>query len=246
MYRTILLICIILFIPVNIYLHYPLKDVVIPAHRHLIRERTEPPEPEPLKPEPPKYCNRFPNVWANKDMEKNFLDILIYLNKLFMDNNIDYTIAFGTVLGYERHGDFIPWDDDLDIVIRKSDTKRARSLIRKPFCTHNFWGGWKLYKCDSPNAGKYNWKYPFVDVFDNGNSKSHKKSAYDNIIFPSKPANMHGLDIRIPQNVSKHLKLRYGPSYMRRCASPFWDHKNEKGIKHAKTYNCDIILENCF
>ena len=73
-----------------------------------------------------------------------------------------------------------------------------------------------------------------MDVFDNGNTNSHKKSAYDHILFPSNPGIIHGLEIRIPKNISKHLTLRYGEGYMQKCASPFWDHKNEKGIKNAK------------
>ena len=195
----------------------------------------------------PEYCNQYPNVWTNKSLETDFIDILLYLNELFIGNNIDYTIAFGTALGYQRHGDFIPWDDDLDVLVKKNDSVLGRSLVKAPFCTSTFWGGWKVYKCDSPNAGKYKWKYPFVDVFDNGNTdvKFLKNSAHDHIMFPSKPATMHGVNIRIPNNITKHLTVRYGLSYMTVCSSPWRDHKNERGIKNTKTHQCDLVIKNC-
>lgn len=234
MYLNFLFIC-LLFVCINLYMHFPIKHSMRRVRKDLTIE----------SPKLPDYCNRYPNVWKNKDMDKDFVDILRYLNNTFMHHNVDYTIAFGTALGYERHGDFIPWDDDMDVVIQKDNSSFIRSFIKKPFCTHNFWGGWKLYKCDNPNAGSYAWKYPFVDVFDNGNTNYHKNSAYDHILFPSNPGIIHGLEIRIPKNISKHLTLRYGEGYMQKCASPFWDHKNEKGIKNAKTMNCSTVVTNC-
>lgn len=58
-----------------------------------------------------------------------------YLRPLFqafielLDNeNIPYSIAFGTLLGCIRHGMEIPWDDDYDIHILKKHAKLLLSL----------------------------------------------------------------------------------------------------------------------
>lgn len=217
-------------------MHFPLKNSIKQLRKPVL-------EVPPILPD---YCAKYPNVWSDENLRREFVDLLVYFNKTFLDNNIDYSIAFGTALGYVRHNDFIPWDDDFDIVIKKNDSSVARYLIKPPFCTYQFWGGWKLFKCHNKNAGNYPWKYPFVDVFDTGNSDKHRKSAYDNIIFPSAMGSMNGLSLRIPKNLTKHLTLRYGSLYMQNCQSPIWDHKNEKGVTNVKTFNCSTIVENCY
>lgn len=58
-----------------------------------------------------------------------------YLVKMLKDfddfcrkNDIEYSIAYGTMLGAVRHGGFIPWDDDIDVLMTR---KNFEFLIQK-------------------------------------------------------------------------------------------------------------------
>lgn len=197
----------------------------------------------------PSFCQYFRNKWHKTDMERDFIQILKYLHEILTENNIDYSIIYGTALGYARHHDFIPWDDDMDIAIRKKDTEKILSLIEKPFCTTNFWGGVKLYKCASPKAGKYikyDWGFPFLDLFNNGDTGFNKKSALEKHIFPSQPIMMHGINLRAPKNITRHLELRYGNSALTTCVSPNYDHKDEVVVSPVKKVNCEEVVDSCY
>ncbi|MDE7140655.1 MAG: LicD family protein [Treponemataceae bacterium] len=67
----------------------------------------------------------------NLDVIHNvLLDMLKDLDAFCRANGIRYSLAYGTALGAARHGGFIPWDDDLDIMMTRENYDRFLSLFK--------------------------------------------------------------------------------------------------------------------
>ena len=52
------------------------------------------------------------------------LDLLIKFDKFCKEKGITYTMCGGTLLGAVRHKGFIPWDDDIDVLVSRDDFTR--------------------------------------------------------------------------------------------------------------------------
>ena len=80
------------------------------------------------------------NVWQAE------LDILDEIDSVCRKNNLRYSIAYGTMLGAVRHGGFIPWDDDVDIIMPREDYERLISIwnfeANKEYILQNKYTNW--------------------------------------------------------------------------------------------------------
>lgn len=61
---------------------------------------------------------------ALRDIQLCLLDILKDVDVFCKAEDIRYSIAYGTLLGAVRHKGFIPWDDDIDLLMPRPDFER--------------------------------------------------------------------------------------------------------------------------
>ena len=79
----------------------------------------------------PEVCDGFyvpamvKRAWAAE------LEVLSEIDKICRKHNIQYFADWGTLLATVRHQGFIPWDDDLDIAMKRDDYKRFMEIAPK-------------------------------------------------------------------------------------------------------------------
>ena len=59
-----------------------------------------------------------------KELQTIEIEILKDVHDFCLNNDIKYSLYGGTAIGAVRHGGFIPWDDDIDIVMPRSDYEK--------------------------------------------------------------------------------------------------------------------------
>lgn len=63
-------------------------------------------------------------VLSLKDIQSQSLEVLQAIHDYCISNGIKYSLAYGTLIGAIRHKGFIPWDDDIDIIMPRPDYER--------------------------------------------------------------------------------------------------------------------------
>ena len=112
------------------------------------------------------YAAQFEgNEWANEkrplteeDIKGLSIQILHYVDEFCKKNEIKYSLAYGTLIGAIRHKGFIPWDDDIDIMMLREDYNRFVKLFNHDKS--------KLFSVESYETNN-DFPYPLAKVFCN-------------------------------------------------------------------------------
>lgn len=81
------------------------------------------------------------------------VDMLIELDRICRKYNIKYIIDSGTLLGAARDGKFIPWDDDIDVSMLRSEYERFCKVCKDELKNS------KYFLQNSETDSEYRWGY---------------------------------------------------------------------------------------
>lgn len=95
---------------------------------------------------------------SEEEVRLIYIDILSQVHEFCLQHDINYSLAYGTLLGAVRHKGYIPWDDDIDIMMLRPDYERfIEEFNNKGKSRYSV----VSYKSDT------NFHYPFAKVVDN-------------------------------------------------------------------------------
>lgn len=67
-----------------------------------------------------------------EESKKILVETLRSIDKCCRENNIPYSLTWGTLIGAIRHHGIIPWDDDIDLMMERNDYDRFLKVYNDP------------------------------------------------------------------------------------------------------------------
>ena len=171
--------------------------------------------------------------------------IIRYIHDFFEivnEHQIRACIMFGTLLGKLRHNDFIPWDDDVDIVVFDFDAfleHGAPPLERQGYTVESDVRdgkrmGCRIFRDDSAKvAGKPHLRFPWIGIWE------HEVGEDGMIVLPPEEIRYRpedflplgrvdflGASVGVPHNPTKILNTYFNSDdWMEVCQLPYRDHR---------------------
>ncbi len=71
------------------------------------------------------------NKYGTKLVQEELLSMMKDIHAFFEREGIKYSLAYGSLLGCVRHEGFIPWDDDMDIMVDRENHEKILRVFGK-------------------------------------------------------------------------------------------------------------------
>ena len=76
------------------------------------------------------HKSKYGKINLTYNIHQEMYDLISHIHNLFVNNNIQYSLAAGSALGQVRNNGIIPWDDDMDIYILSKDKDLTEKIIK--------------------------------------------------------------------------------------------------------------------
>ncbi len=73
-----------------------------------------------------------------RNLQLTELEMIAEVDRICKKNNIEYSLDGGTLLGAIRHGGFIPWDDDADLIFTRHEYAKFYKACKKDLDKERF------------------------------------------------------------------------------------------------------------
>ena len=159
-----------------------------------------------------------------KELKPMLVEMMGWFHNFCVENNLTYYAAGGTMLGAVRHKGFIPWDDDIDVIMPRDDYTKLEQLMKDKKC--------ERYVLETPNTDAKDYFYTFSKLYDTQttlieNTKYKVKRGIYLDVFPldgmgntEEESRKHFRKIEMANNLllSKIAGIRKGRSFIKNAA----------------------------
>ena len=146
------------------------------------------------------------------------------------DNNVSYFLIGGSLLGLERNGGLLPFDDDIDIGVLMNDDNKIKNYKDDKYYFEEIGFGYKFKKKDSNIFIDIMIYEKIDDVYKIINNNWPNEYFKEDELLPLNSSLYSNINVSVPNNYNEYLNRVY----------PEWDKKIKVDCGH---YSSDCIYD---
>lgn len=206
-------------------------------------------------------------------IQRVLLEMLTDFDALCRRNSLRYTLSGGSALGAVRHGGFIPWDEDIDIIMPRDDFERLTACVDRELgedywvqglessdvCDLNYLKVRKkgtkyveIFENEPERAGVFLDIFPLDNTYDNALLRFLNGVVDEGLFFIASCVRMYNKQERLRQYVQGSemegtvgLKCRLGKLFSSKKDPRIWFKRCEKWVKKCKNNQSKYVAISC-